>query len=84
MSWVKQVDLQDLWDQFTDGEMTVPQVAVEIAARLRPLLVTFPDDDAEMMIDDLEHSAETVDDVDEAMNELWNWADKNRIWIGVI
>lgn len=85
-----------IWDakanikQFLDPDAEPSEVAANVARELRHafarrLRATSDnyDCDLDMLLDDLENFGDaTVEDFDETLDRIYDWADENRIWLG--
>jgi len=76
-NWKYKLDLKDIWGKYDTGEMTVNEIGVEIANRIKKL-PCYNDDDYFFELDDIATAFECVDNVEEfdyAMENLYNWGD---------
>lgn len=97
MAWAYQIDISDIWDGVADGEIGPKAGGRDIANRIRETIPdTFlrgrsifrsigqpPTESGKEILAILEEASDK-DDLENAMDMLWDWADDNRVWIGVI
>lgn len=76
--WKKHVDVSQ-W--FHDDALSVADKAKAITDHLRPLIGD--DEDAAELLDELAHQ-DDADEFDYVWNDLYDWADANRVWINTI
>ena len=86
-NWKHTLDLKDLWDKYDDVDNTdIPEDVArangkEVARRLRGLkLPVGLRGEAEGIATDFEVVSD-IGDFNEAMNELWDFADDALIWV---
>ena len=88
--WQTKLEMRDIRGAHTAGTMTVPQMAGEVARRLREKSLRWladfhVSDELEDVIANFEDIAEhggDVDDFDGVLESLYDWADDdNRMWI---
>lgn len=77
-NWRRTINIKDI----IDPDKPAQEVAKAIAAKLRRAIPKWEDDDqlseALWGFDD----AQTTEDVDSALTDLYNWADFELIWLG--
>lgn len=90
-NWQATIDIKDVWQKGKAGELAEPELGKSIAEIIRTSCAwgRFGRDAAaelEDIADDLEHCEDT-DDIDAAMERLYDWGDyplgagKKRAWI---
>ena len=79
--WKYKVDLSDLWDEYDEGTKSVTDVAEEVYSRVYKVVPMT--DELELILCDIQ-DAQTLDELNNHMHDLWDWADTNKVWIGVI
>ena len=83
--WKHQVSIASLHKQYQAGELSPQELANSVASLLETfILPKFPDDyNLEEIIDWFNYfqEADTINDYDDILRELYNWADDNRVWI---
>lgn len=76
-NWKKTVDIKPLLVEVEDDDNQGAQrVAQSISTLLKASLPEYPD------IDHFEEVTD-VEDCNEALDRLYNWADKNLVWLGI-
>ncbi|GAA6622840.1 hypothetical protein [Scytonema sp. NUACC26] len=79
--WKYTVELGDLHRQYNNGEICITEVAYKLSERLESLLEYFPDDWNLNDMIDFFAEIENVTEYDDWLECLYNWADKNNVWI---
>lgn len=82
-NWQTKLDVRDLWKQHDDGEITVQQIATEMANRLEklkwPIDLTGIAPGRDKFVEELQSLAEDedadVDNFDDVLARLYDWAD---------
>jgi len=80
MEWKAKIQAADLWDAFENDKMTVEQVAVALAKRLRMV----PGFEADEILHDIADDFDTVTELGEFdgyLNDLYAYLDHARIWL---
>lgn len=86
--WIKTVDIKDLLTDDDSPENAV-KVGLAMAERLRSRLAGYLDDDPDF--EEIVNDFEAVGDAqqfalsafNDTMNRLYDWADGERIWLGI-
>lgn len=80
--WKHTLDITDLHESYQRGDMIIDEVAKEVAKRLRALVTEnkppieqYLIDQANVIADSLEHEIEVVEQYDNLLNNLYEWAD---------
>jgi hypothetical protein len=91
-NWIATLHIKDIWKASKNNELSVIDLAHSIATRLKLLKPTlekiknnFIDlEDLDFLIDDLEmFNREDKNEFDLLWNFIYDWADRNRIWIEI-
>ena len=72
--WRQTIDLSDLWESYENDLLTVSALSASVSTRLADANVP---DDIVVRFEDLDD----VDDFDDAMSYLYDWADAERVWV---
>jgi len=79
--WKYRLELKDLWDKRNGGEITIQQMGKEISKRIKNLPCYKQEEDLEIISDDFEF-IEDIDNFDNVLEQLYNWADYDKkCWI---
>lgn len=78
--WRVQIELGDI---FHDDDIPFPEKRDEIVKRVREGCKAFTTYELEEILDSLA-DCEDEDDFDTYWDDLYDWADENRVWIGTI
>jgi hypothetical protein len=80
--WQRTLDVSDVWDQVSDGEISVPAFAGMVATRLKrlkPFADHIVENEKLELVDQFESMSEDstsdFDDFDLVWNELYEWGD---------
>jgi hypothetical protein len=83
--WKHQVSIASLHKQYQAGELSPQELATSVASLLEIfILPKFPDDfELEEIIGWFKDSEDinSINDYDNLLKELYDWADDNRVWI---
>jgi len=75
-NWIYRLDLKDLWDKHSQGNLTVEQVAKETAKRIRALSCYKKyEEELEEIAIDFEYCDNDTDEFDGILERLYDWAD---------
>lgn len=83
-NWKHTIDFNSFWE---DEDITVKQKGELAVTKLKPLLKHYPDDsELEEIIEQFECICDcdtftALNDFDERMHSLYDWADDNNVWI---
>lgn len=78
-NWKTNLDLKDVWTAHDEERMTTSEVAAAVSERLAE---QFPEDDEIEAIVEQFQAVEDVEEFNNAMSDLYDWADEARCWIG--
>lgn len=88
--WKYKVRLRDLHERYESGELTVREVGVELAARLRASGAWHDDDrgwrdELRHIAEELREEVEDVQDYDRILNDLYDLGDAGHmLWVGAV
>jgi hypothetical protein len=78
--WKAKVYIGDLHAQYQDGEISPNDLSLAVAARLRK--TRYEPEFVEMLLLDEFEAVETIDEYDECLAVLYDFADANhRLWV---
>lgn len=91
MAWRKTVNIKEFireGDQSPEGARVVAgQIASLLRSKLRQEIEGTEDFTLDLIVEELEDlsgsSDATVEDLDHMLSELYDWADGNRVWLGI-
>lgn len=90
-NWQRKLSLADIWPKVDKGEMTIQQLAAEIAKRLKAITPLHDEhvvsEERDEIVEEFENFAEDPtgdkDEFDDIMNGLYDWGDtplENTTW----
>lgn len=81
-NWTHNLELKDLHNKHESGEMGISQVASTVAIRLKALIATNTPpisedlkEEAEELAERFENEIDDVEDYDNVLSDLYDWAD---------
>lgn len=81
MNWRYRIELADLWKKFEAEEIDIEVICKKTAERIKKSLIpAFLRVELEPICDQLQHT-DDVEDFDQIMEELYEFADQNKIWV---
>lgn len=84
--WKAKIDIKDLWDKVSEYEITLTDFTKQVAAKLRALKGRpwLDSNEIEELANELISAGETEDkdEFDYIWNDVYDWADRNSVWIG--
>lgn len=88
--WILEIPLSDIWERFGDEftEYDIGRFTLLLSNRLKEYLGKIEElisPEASIELESLAEKIEkarTADEVDEILDELYDWADWNGIWLG--
>lgn len=86
MSWSHNVKIGTIWQALENEDITVNESAKLIASKLRTLVPRVDNDgyvaiELEELCDDLVADAHDAESFDDVWERVYDWADRNRVWI---
>lgn len=85
-NWKHQIELGDLHNKHEKGELTIQEVGKQLGNRLEKLrLKYYPEDwHLEEYVWWLHDDVNDVNDYDNILAEIYDWADDNRVWLNPV
>lgn len=82
MSWRYKIDLTDLYKSYQDNSITVEKLTEQISYRFQREALSHKEDQNDL----LEFSSEVfvidnIEDFDVFMVDVFDWADKKKVWV---
>lgn len=86
-NWILRIDVTDIWEEYSedeDFELFKEKLIPILKSKTEEIEDLLGEDEAsayESLIDDIEYGVDNIEEFDYAWNNLYDWADINRVWI---
>ena len=75
--WIKTINIKPFIDETQPASVVAKNIRTKLANA-----ISYPDLTLSLILDDFEE-VQTVEDCDDVLNRLYDWADTNDIWLGL-
>lgn len=80
-NWKERLDVSDLWKAKQGEEISLAQLCEGIVERAERLTIRPPAHLLDPFRELAEDDDEDIDAFDHAWNDIYNWADRDRVWV---